>query len=47
LRTADATGKVSEGALGASLTGYVTVYALMFTAYMVVLTHLARKGSQT
>jgi cytochrome d ubiquinol oxidase subunit I len=47
LRTADAVGKVSEAALGASLTGYVAVYALMFTAYMVVVTHLASKGSQS
>jgi cytochrome d ubiquinol oxidase subunit I len=47
LRTADAVGTISEGALGASLTGYVAVYTLMFTAYMVVVTHLASKGSQS
>ena len=31
--------------LGASLTGYVVTYSLMLIAYMVVLTHLAGKGS--
>ncbi len=46
LRTADAVGSVGEARLGASLTGYVLTYALMFTAYMVVLTHLAGKGSR-
>jgi cytochrome d ubiquinol oxidase subunit I len=45
LKTADAAGSVGEAQLGASLTGYVITYALMFTAYMVVLTHLAGKGS--
>jgi cytochrome d ubiquinol oxidase subunit I len=45
LRTADAAGTVGEAQLGASLTGYVLTYALMFIAYMVVLTHLAGKGS--
>jgi len=45
LRTADAAGSVSPAQLGASLTGYVMTYALMFTAYMVVLTHLAGKGA--
>ena len=44
LRTADAAGSVGEAQLGASLTGYVITYALMFIAYMVVLTHLAGKG---
>ncbi|HTP63603.1 MAG TPA: cytochrome ubiquinol oxidase subunit I [Burkholderiales bacterium] len=47
LRTADATGNAVTGAqLGASLTGYLLTYALMFLAYLVVLTHLAGKGSQ-
>jgi cytochrome d ubiquinol oxidase subunit I len=46
LRTADAVGSVGEARLGASLTGYVLTYALMFIAYMVVLTHLAGKGSR-
>jgi cytochrome d ubiquinol oxidase subunit I len=45
LRTRDAVGSVGEAQLGASLTGYALVYALMFGAYMVVLTHIAGKGS--
>jgi cytochrome bd ubiquinol oxidase subunit I len=45
LRTRDAIGTVGEAQLGASLTLYVIVYALMFVAYMVVLTHMARKGA--
>jgi len=47
LRTADAVGTVSPGRIGASLTAYFIVYSLMFVAYMVVLTHLAGKGSQS
>ena len=46
LRTADAVGPASGAQLGASLTGYVITYTGMFLAYMVVLTHLARKGTQ-
>ena len=46
LRTADAAGTVGPAQLGASLTGYLLVYSLMFIAYMVVLTHIAGKGSQ-
>jgi cytochrome d ubiquinol oxidase subunit I len=46
LRTADATGNITGAELGASLTGYVLTYSLMFIAYMVVLTHLAGKGSR-
>ncbi|MEO8132728.1 MAG: cytochrome ubiquinol oxidase subunit I [Betaproteobacteria bacterium] len=45
LRTADAAGKASGTELGASLTGYVLVYAGMLLAYMIVLTHLAGKGA--
>jgi cytochrome d ubiquinol oxidase subunit I len=45
LRTADATGPATGAELGASLTSYVITYALMLVAYMVVLTHLAGKGS--
>ncbi len=45
LRTADAAGTVSGARIGASLTGYVLTYALMLLAYMIVLTHLAGKGS--
>jgi len=46
LRTADATGTVSGAQLGASLTLYFLTYALMFIAYMVVLTHMAGKGAK-
>ncbi len=45
LKTADAVGRISGAELGASLTGYVAIYALMFIAYMVVLTHLAGEGA--
>jgi cytochrome bd ubiquinol oxidase subunit I len=45
LRTSQAVGRIPEAALGASLTGYVLVYALMLAAYMVVITHLAGKGA--
>ena len=45
LRTSQAVGRVPEASLGASLTGYVLVYALMLGAYMVVITHLAGKGA--
>ena len=46
LRTADALGKASEGALGATLTAYAATYAAMLVAYIVVITHMAGKGSQ-
>jgi cytochrome d ubiquinol oxidase subunit I len=45
LLTADAVGPVSGAQLGASLTAYILAYGLMLVAYMVVLTHLAGKGS--
>ncbi len=45
LRTANATGDVSPAQLGASLTGYILTYAMMFIAYIVVLTHLAGEGT--
>jgi len=45
LKTSQAVGRVPEAQLGASLTGYVLVYALMLAAYMVVITHLAGKGA--
>ena len=44
LKTSQAVGRVSEAALGASLTGYVVTYTLMLVAYLVVITHLAGKG---
>ena len=46
LRTSQAVGRIPEASLGASLTGYVLVYALMLGAYMVVITHLAGKGAR-
>jgi cytochrome d ubiquinol oxidase subunit I len=46
LRTSEAAGHVGEAALGASVTGYVLVYAVMLLAYMVTLTHMAGKGAQ-
>ena len=45
LKTSQAVGRIPEAQLGASLTGYVLVYALMLAAYMVVITHLAGKGA--
>jgi cytochrome d ubiquinol oxidase subunit I len=46
LRTADAAGRASEAALGASLTAYAATYLAMLLAYIVVLTHIAGKGAQ-
>jgi cytochrome d ubiquinol oxidase subunit I len=46
LRTADAVGAASGAELGASMTGYVLTYSALLISYMVVLTHLAGKGSQ-
>lgn len=46
LRTADAAGHIAEAKLGASLTGYIFVYAAMLLAYIVVLTHLAGNGAE-
>jgi cytochrome bd ubiquinol oxidase subunit I len=45
LRTADAAGAASGAELGASLTAYVFVYSLLLISYMVVVTHLAGKGT--
>jgi len=47
LKTADAAGSVGPAAIGASLTGYLVTYTLMFIAYLVVLTHLAGKGASS
>jgi len=47
LRTSQAVGRIPEAQLGASLTGYVLVYTLMLGAYIVVITHLAGKGTGT
>jgi cytochrome d ubiquinol oxidase subunit I len=43
LRTADAVGPATGAKLGASLTAYVLTYASLLLAYMVTLTHMARK----
>lgn len=45
LRTAAAAGPIGGAQLGASLTGYMMTYGVMLVAYMVVLTHLAGRGS--
>jgi cytochrome d ubiquinol oxidase subunit I len=45
LRTAEAAAPISGAQLGARLTGYIVTYTLMLVAYMVVLTHMAGKGS--
>jgi cytochrome bd ubiquinol oxidase subunit I len=46
LYTADAMGDASGAELGASLTAYVLTYTVLLISYVVVLTHLAGKGSQ-
>jgi cytochrome bd ubiquinol oxidase subunit I len=43
LRTADAVGDAGGAMLGASLTAYIGTYAVLLLAYMVTLTHMARK----
>jgi len=45
LRTAEAAGEASGAELGASLTGYVLTYGLLLLSYMIVITHLAGKGT--
>jgi cytochrome d ubiquinol oxidase subunit I len=46
LYTADAAGDASGGQVGMSLTAYVFTYAVLLASYMVVITHLAGKGSK-
>jgi len=46
LYTADAVGEVTGAEVGSSLTAYVFTYTVMLISYVVVLTHLAGKGSQ-
>jgi cytochrome d ubiquinol oxidase subunit I len=46
LYTADALGDASGAQLGSSLTAYIITYAVLLGSYVVVLTHLAGKGSQ-
>jgi cytochrome d ubiquinol oxidase subunit I len=45
LRTAEAVGEASGGELGASLTAYVLTYGVLLLSYVIVLTHLAGKGT--
>jgi cytochrome bd ubiquinol oxidase subunit I len=44
LRTTDALGQAGGAKLGASLTAYVLTYTALLLAYMVTLTHMARKA---
>jgi cytochrome bd ubiquinol oxidase subunit I len=46
LYTADAAGDMTGAEVGASLTAYVLTYTVLLISYVVVLTHLAGKGSQ-
>jgi cytochrome d ubiquinol oxidase subunit I len=46
LYTADAVGDITGAEVGSSLTAYVLTYTVMLISYVVVLTHLAGKGSQ-
>ena len=46
LRTREAVGEITGAQLGASLTGYILTYAMLFIAYIVVLTHLAGAGAK-
>jgi cytochrome d ubiquinol oxidase subunit I len=46
LYTADAVGDASGGQVGMSLTAYVFTYTVLLISYVVVLTHLAGKGTQ-
>ncbi|OGA58321.1 MAG: cytochrome D ubiquinol oxidase subunit I [Betaproteobacteria bacterium RIFCSPLOWO2_12_FULL_65_14] len=46
LYTADAVGDATGGQVGASLTAYVLTYTVLLVSYVVVLTHLAAKGSR-
>jgi len=44
LRTEDAVGAATGAELGASVTAYVVTYAALLLAYMVTLTHMAKKA---
>jgi cytochrome d ubiquinol oxidase subunit I len=46
LYTEDAVGTISGGETGASLTAYVLTYTVLLISYVVVLTHIAGKGSE-
>ena len=45
LPTEHGMGDVTGAQLGASLTGYILTYTIMFIAYIVVLTHMAGEGA--
>jgi cytochrome d ubiquinol oxidase subunit I len=47
LRTRDAVGDITGAQLGASLSGYIVTYSMLLVSYLVVVTHLARKGADT
>jgi cytochrome bd ubiquinol oxidase subunit I len=46
LRTAQGAGDATGAELGASLTGYILTYIVLFIAYIVVLTHMAGEGAR-
>ena len=46
LYTEDAVGVITGGEVGASLTAYVLTYTVLLISYVVVLTHIAGKGSE-
>jgi len=46
LYTEYAVGDITGGAVGASLTAYVLTYTVLLISYVVVLTHIAGKGSE-
>jgi cytochrome bd ubiquinol oxidase subunit I len=46
MRTSEAVGEATGAQLGVSLTGYILTYSLLLIAYLIVLTHMARKGAQ-
>ena len=46
LYTADAVGEASGGQIGMSLAAYAFTYTVLLISYVIVLTHLARKGSK-
>tara|TARA_R110002124_G_scaffold281740_1_gene456368 strand:- start:7871 stop:9265 length:1395 start_codon:yes stop_codon:yes gene_type:complete len=47
LMTREAVGPIGPGMVASSLVAYLIVYALLLTAYISVIIHLARKGDET
>nr|WP_306267964.1 cytochrome ubiquinol oxidase subunit I [Pararhizobium sp. IMCC3301] len=47
LKTREAVGPIGSGMIASSLAAYLIVYALLLTAYISVIIHLARKGDET